>query len=92
METVLVQINNSKAYKLLKDLEDLHILKVLQKSVLPQQKLSEKYKGVSLKKMLKILMSIPKQYEKSGTIFDGQQCDLKLLFRMLCGKVNGFYS
>lgn len=46
METVLVQINNSKAYKLLKDLEDLHILKVLQKSVLPQQKLSEKYKGV----------------------------------------------
>ena len=46
METVLVQINNSKAYKLLEDLEDLHILKVLKKSILPQQKLSEKYKGV----------------------------------------------
>ena len=46
METVLVQINNSKAYKLLEDLEDLHILKVLKKSTLPQQKLSEKYKGV----------------------------------------------
>jgi hypothetical protein len=45
METVLVQINNNKAYKLLEDLEDLHILKVLKKSVLPQQKLSEKYAG-----------------------------------------------
>ena len=46
METVLVQINNSKAYRLLEDLEALHILKVLKKSILPQQKLSEKYKGV----------------------------------------------
>lgn len=46
METVLVQIKNSKAYRLLEDLEDLHILKVLKKSILPQPKLSEKYKGV----------------------------------------------
>lgn len=45
METVLVQINNNKAYKLLKDLEDLHIIKVLKKSTQPQQKLSEKYAG-----------------------------------------------
>ena len=45
METVLIQINNIKAYKLLEDLEDLHILKVLKKSILPQQKLSEKYAG-----------------------------------------------
>ncbi len=45
METVLVQINNSKAYRLLKDLEDLHIIKVLKKSIQPQQKLSEKYAG-----------------------------------------------
>jgi len=46
METVLIQINNSKAYKLLEALEDLNILKVLKKSTLPQPKLSEKYKGV----------------------------------------------
>ncbi len=45
METVLVQINNYKAYKLLEDLEDLHIIKVLKKSIEPQQKLSEKYAG-----------------------------------------------
>lgn len=45
METVLVQINNSKAYRILEDLEDLNIIKVLKKSVGPQQKLSEKYAG-----------------------------------------------
>ena len=45
METVLVQINNIKAYRLLEDLEDLQIIKVLKKSIQPQQKLSEKYAG-----------------------------------------------
>ncbi|HZL09612.1 MAG TPA: hypothetical protein VFC65_06420 [Prolixibacteraceae bacterium] len=45
METILVQINSSKAYKLLEDLEDLHIIKVLKRSIHPQQKLSEKYAG-----------------------------------------------
>ena len=45
METVLIQINNIKAYKLLEDLEDMQIIKVLKKSTLPQQKLSEKYAG-----------------------------------------------
>ena len=45
MEIVLVQINNNKAYRLLEDLEDLHIIKVLKKSIEPQQKLSEKYAG-----------------------------------------------
>jgi hypothetical protein len=45
METVLVQINDSKAYKLLEDLENLKIIKVLKKSIQPQQKLSEKYSG-----------------------------------------------
>ena len=43
METVLIQINNSKAYKLLEDLEDLHIIKVLTKSNQVEEKLSEKY-------------------------------------------------
>jgi hypothetical protein len=45
METVLIQINSKKAYKLLEDLEDLQIIKVLKKSIQPQQKLSEKYAG-----------------------------------------------
>jgi len=45
METVLVQINNNKAYRLLEDLEELLIIKVLEKSIQPKQKLSEKYAG-----------------------------------------------
>jgi hypothetical protein len=45
METVLIQINNIKAYKLLEDLEDLQLIKVLKKNLLPEVKLSEKYAG-----------------------------------------------
>ncbi len=45
METILIQINNDKAYKLLEDLEDLKIIKVLKQSAQPQQKLSDKYGG-----------------------------------------------
>ena len=33
MDTVLIQINNNKAYKLLEDLEDLDIITVLKKTV-----------------------------------------------------------
>jgi hypothetical protein len=46
MNTVLLQINNDKAYKLLADLEDLNIIKVLKNSTDSKEKLSEKYKGV----------------------------------------------
>lgn len=45
METLLIEITNKKAYRLLKDLEDLNIIKVLEKNSEPQQKLSEKYAG-----------------------------------------------
>ena len=45
METVLIQINNSKAYKLLEDLEDLNIITLLEKSGKSHEKLSEKYAG-----------------------------------------------
>lgn len=45
METVLIQINNIKAYRLLEDLEDLHLIKLLKKNVVTSQKLSEKYAG-----------------------------------------------
>jgi hypothetical protein len=45
METVLLQINNVKAYKLLEDLEDLKLIKFLKKNIQPAQKLSEKYAG-----------------------------------------------
>ena len=40
-----IQITNSKAYKLLQNLEDLHIIKVLKKNIQSGPKLSEKYSG-----------------------------------------------
>lgn len=45
METVLIQINNDKAYKLLEDLEALDIIKVLKTIDKSPQKLSDKYQG-----------------------------------------------
>jgi len=45
METVLIQINNNKAYKILENLEELHILKVIKKSKKQPLPLSEKYAG-----------------------------------------------
>jgi hypothetical protein len=43
METSLNE--KAAAYRLLEDLEDLNILKVLNKNIQPKQKLSEKYAG-----------------------------------------------
>ena len=46
MQTVVVQITNNKALKLLQELEDLHLIKMLKKDILPQQeKLSDKFGG-----------------------------------------------
>lgn len=45
METILVQINDNKAYKLLEDLEALHIIKLLKRDTEPVQNLSDKYAG-----------------------------------------------
>lgn len=45
METVLIQINDKKAYKLLEDLEDLQVIKVLKKSSNDGQSLSGKFGG-----------------------------------------------
>jgi hypothetical protein len=45
METILLQINNNKAYKLIEDLEALNIVKVLKKSAEPKEKLSKKFAG-----------------------------------------------
>ena len=45
METVLVQINNHKAYKLLEDLQELNLIKLLPQKPESSGKLSEKYAG-----------------------------------------------
>lgn len=45
METVLLQINNKKAYQLLQSLEDLKIVKMLKKSKSEKGNLSERFAG-----------------------------------------------
>lgn len=45
MQTVIVQLTNQKALRLLENLEELHILKVLKKNINPDEKLSDKYAG-----------------------------------------------
>jgi hypothetical protein len=45
METILIEITNQKAVKLLYELEQLNLIKVLSKDTRNGQKLSEKYAG-----------------------------------------------
>jgi hypothetical protein len=45
METVLLQINDHKAYKLIEDLEALNVVKILEKDIQPKKKLSERFAG-----------------------------------------------
>ena len=45
METVLLQINNDKAYRLIDDLAALNIVKVLKKTSEPKKKLSDRFAG-----------------------------------------------
>ncbi len=45
METLTIQITNEKAYNLLKDLEDLHIIKVLKRHNQSIGKLSDRFAG-----------------------------------------------
>jgi len=45
METILIQLNNNKAYQLLKDLEELNIIKLLSQPLEDEQTRSKKYSG-----------------------------------------------
>lgn len=42
---MLIQLTDKKAAKLLRDLEDLKIIKVIKENIAPKQKLSDKYRG-----------------------------------------------
>ena len=47
MQTVLIEIDNQKAFNLLQELEQLHILRIIKENVLESKtKLSDKYRGV----------------------------------------------
>ncbi len=61
MDTVLVQINNVKAYRLLEDLEDLQIIKVLKSKGVSKKKISDKYSGSIPSKLADELQKIVSQ-------------------------------
>lgn len=45
METLIVQVNSDSAYRILEELEELHLIKVIKRDNKATQKLSEKYAG-----------------------------------------------
>jgi hypothetical protein len=45
MKTLHIQVTDQKVLNLLKDLEDIDLIKVLKDKVTPKKKLSEKYAG-----------------------------------------------
>ena len=50
METMLIQLTNQKAVGILRELEELHLIKVLSQNATPvKTKLSDKYKGIITK-------------------------------------------
>lgn len=47
MQTLLIELNNPKAFNLIQELEDLHIIRIIKNNTETKKvKLSEKYKGV----------------------------------------------
>lgn len=50
METIVIEVVNNKALIILKELEDLHLIKLVRKNSAPKEKLSGKYRGVLSKK------------------------------------------
>ena len=46
MDTMLIQLTNQKAIRLLHELEELNLIKVLEENIGDKPKLSEKYRGI----------------------------------------------
>jgi len=61
METLLIQVTNRKVLGLLHELEELNLIKVLEKSVPEHEKLSEKYAGKLPSKVAEELQNYVKQ-------------------------------
>jgi hypothetical protein len=55
METITIQLLNQKALKLLKQLEELHLIKVMKREKKSSQKLSEQFRGKLSRKTAEVL-------------------------------------
>ena len=67
MDTVIIQLTTPKTMKLLEELEELHLLRVLKRNVAAKVNLSEKYAG---KLPVNIAEDIQKHIEQSRTEWD----------------------
>ena len=55
MDTIIIQLTTKKTLQLLKELEDLDLLRILNENDLPKHKLSDKYAGKLSKSIAKEL-------------------------------------
>lgn len=71
METLLIQINNKKAYEILKNLEELNVIKVLNKDISKryfQKKYAGKLPSELADKLHEDIEKGRKEWEKRGTL------------------------
>ncbi|OQX80973.1 MAG: hypothetical protein B6D61_01280 [Bacteroidetes bacterium 4484_249] len=67
MDTVEIQLTTPKTMKLLRELEELHLLRVLKKNISDKTKLSKKYAG---KLPINIAEDLQKHIEQSRNEWD----------------------
>lgn len=67
MDTVIIQLISPKTMKLLKELEELHLLRVLKKNISTKTKLSDKYAG---KLPVNVADDLQKHIEQSRNEWD----------------------
>lgn len=59
--TMVIQVKNKKAIKLLHELQELDLIKVLKENISPAEKLSDKFKGIITREQGKNLQEHIKQ-------------------------------
>lgn len=67
---MLIELTNKKAVKLLRDLEELKLIKVLKENIAVNQKLSDKYRGSISKEEGEKLNKQSKTAGTNGTVFN----------------------
>ncbi|MCD4746684.1 MAG: hypothetical protein K8R58_10330 [Bacteroidales bacterium] len=67
MDTVIIQLTTPKTMKLLRELEELHLLRVLKKNISTKMRLSDKYAG---KLPISVAEDLQKHIEQSRNEWD----------------------
>ena len=67
MDTVIIQLTTPKTMKLIRELEELHLLRVLKKNISTKMRLSDKYAG---KLPISVAEDLQKHIEQSRNEWD----------------------